>query len=156
MGARTRSPSPRAWRPDAFPGDEALFHCAKPSGVPRGPSKLHSISDYLHPHLALGLPAPRLADLRALCAGQDKKGESTLLSRSGWEKGPRCSGAGNLGVLLESDWCVEDILCNPVMFLCALVCGGARWAAVHGVAKSRTRLSDFTFTLVSLAFCRGP
>ena len=23
--------------------------------------------------------------------------------------------------------------------------GGARWAAVHGVAKSRTRLSDFTF-----------
>ena len=24
--------------------------------------------------------------------------------------------------------------------------GGARWAAVHGVAKSRTRLSDFTFT----------
>ena len=25
--------------------------------------------------------------------------------------------------------------------------GGAGWAAVHGVAKSRTRLSDFTFTL---------
>ena len=24
--------------------------------------------------------------------------------------------------------------------------GGARWAAVHGVAKSRTQLSDFTFT----------
>ena len=24
--------------------------------------------------------------------------------------------------------------------------GGARWAAVHGVAKSWTRLSDFTFT----------
>ena len=24
--------------------------------------------------------------------------------------------------------------------------GGARWAAVHGVAKSRTRLSDFPFT----------
>ena len=24
--------------------------------------------------------------------------------------------------------------------------GGARWAAVRGVAKSRTRLSDFTFT----------
>ena len=23
---------------------------------------------------------------------------------------------------------------------------GARWAAVHGVAKSQTRLSDFTFT----------
>ena len=25
--------------------------------------------------------------------------------------------------------------------------GGAWYAAVHGVAKSRTRLSDFTFTL---------
>ena len=25
--------------------------------------------------------------------------------------------------------------------------GGALWAAVHGVVKSRTRLSDFTFTL---------
>ena len=24
--------------------------------------------------------------------------------------------------------------------------GGTLWAAVHGVAKSRTRLSDFTFT----------
>ena len=24
--------------------------------------------------------------------------------------------------------------------------GGAGWAVVHGVAKSRTRLSDFTFT----------
>ena len=24
--------------------------------------------------------------------------------------------------------------------------GGAWWAAVHGVAQSRTRLSDFTFT----------
>ena len=24
--------------------------------------------------------------------------------------------------------------------------GGARWAAVHGVVKSRTQLSDFTFT----------
>ena len=25
--------------------------------------------------------------------------------------------------------------------------GGAWWAAIHGVRKSRTRLSDFTFTL---------
>ena len=27
-----------------------------------------------------------------------------------------------------------------------LMDGGAWWAAVHGVAESRTRLSDFTFT----------
>ena len=26
--------------------------------------------------------------------------------------------------------------------------GGARWAAVHGVTKSQTRLSDFTFTFM--------
>ena len=25
--------------------------------------------------------------------------------------------------------------------------GEAKWAAVHGIAKSQTRLSDFTFTL---------
>ena len=29
--------------------------------------------------------------------------------------------------------------------------GGAWWAAVHGIAKSRTRLSDFTFTFHSRA-----
>ena len=29
--------------------------------------------------------------------------------------------------------------------------GGAWWAAVHGVAGSRTRLSDFTFTFHFLA-----
>jgi len=28
--------------------------------------------------------------------------------------------------------------------------GGAGWAAVHGVAKSQTRLSDFTFTFHAL------
>ena len=42
-------------------------------------------------------------------------------------------GEGN-GTPLQSS-CLE----NPVD-------GGAWWAAVHGVAKSRTRLSDFTFT----------
>ena len=29
--------------------------------------------------------------------------------------------------------------------------GGAWWAAVHGVAKSRARLSNFTFTFYFLA-----
>ena len=42
-------------------------------------------------------------------------------------------GEGN-GTPLQSS-CLE----NPMD-------GGAWWAAVHGVAKSRTRLSDFTFT----------
>ena len=37
---------------------------------------------------------------------------------------------------------------NPVQYSCLEnpMDGGAWWATVHGVAKSRTRLSDFTFT----------
>ena len=33
--------------------------------------------------------------------------------------------------------------------------GGTWWATVHGVAKSRTRLSEFTFTLVDRGFFPG-
>ena len=37
---------------------------------------------------------------------------------------------------------------NPLQYSCLEnpMEGGAWWATVHGVAKSRTRLSDFTFT----------
>ena len=37
---------------------------------------------------------------------------------------------------------------NPLQYSCLEnpMDGGAWWAAVHGVVKSRTRLSDFTFT----------
>ena len=39
---------------------------------------------------------------------------------------------------------------NPLQYSCQekenSMEGGAWWATVHGVAKSRTRLSDFTFT----------
>ena len=37
---------------------------------------------------------------------------------------------------------------TPLQYFCLenSMDGGAWWAAVHGVAKSRTRLSDFTFT----------
>ena len=39
---------------------------------------------------------------------------------------------------------------TPLQYFCLEnpVDGGAWWAAVHGVAKSRTRLSDFTFTFL--------
>ena len=33
--------------------------------------------------------------------------------------------------------------------------GGAWWAAVHGVAKSQTRLSDFTFFISIVPFKEG-
>ena len=51
----------------------------------------------------------------------------------------RCSN----GIPLQSS-CLE----NPMD-------GGAWWAAVHGVAKSRTRLSDFTFTFHFSLSCIG-
>ena len=37
---------------------------------------------------------------------------------------------------------------NPLQYSCLEnpMDGGASWAAVHGVTKSRTRLRDFTFT----------
>ena len=37
---------------------------------------------------------------------------------------------------------------TPIQYSCLEnpMDGGAWWAAVHGVAKSRTQLSDFTFT----------
>ena len=37
---------------------------------------------------------------------------------------------------------------NPLQYSCLEnpTDGGAWWATVHGVTKSRTRLSDFTFT----------
>ena len=42
---------------------------------------------------------------------------------------------------------------TPLQYSCLenLMDGGAWWATVHGVAMSRTRLSDFTFTF-TLAF----
>ena len=42
----------------------------------------------------------------------------------------------------------EKAMASPLQYSCVEnpMDGGAWWAAVHGVAKSRTRLSDFTFT----------
>ena len=51
----------------------------------------------------------------------------------------RSPGEGNGNALQYS--CLE----NPMD-------GGAWWATVHGVAKSRTRLSDFTFTFTFMTF----
>ena len=57
----------------------------------------------------------------------------TLLHTFGNKMPSDLSGEGN-GTPLQYS-CLE----NPMD-------GGAWWAAVHGVAKSQTRLSDFTFT----------
>ena len=43
---------------------------------------------------------------------------------------------------------LEKAMAPPLQYSCLEnpMDGGAWWAAVHGVAKSGTRLSDFTFT----------
>ena len=58
---------------------------------------------------------------------------SWLFASGGQSIGASASGEGNGNPLQYS--CLE----NPMD-------GGAWWAAVHGVAKSRARLSNFTFT----------
>ena len=60
--------------------------------------------------------------------------------------------AGDLGSFPGSGRSSGEGNCNPLQYLCPEnpMDGGARWATVHGVTKSRTRLSDFTFPLCKL------
>ena len=55
-----------------------------------------------------------------------------------------------MGFPLQKFLCIPNIEGNgtPLQYSCLEnpMDGGAWWAAVHGVAKSRTQLSDFTFT----------
>ena len=62
------------------------------------------------------------------CAKEGDAGDTSLIPVSG-----RSPGEGDDNPLQYS--CLE----NPTD-------GGAWWATVHGVAKSETQLSDFTFT----------
>ena len=68
-------------------------------------------------------------DQKAFLSGQCKQIEKILE----WERLEISSGEGNGTPLQHS--CLE----SPMD-------GGAWWAAVHGVAESRTQLSNFTFT----------
>ena len=88
---------------------------------------------------------------------------STLAWRIPWMEEPgRLESTGSLRV--GHDWatslslsCIGEGNSNPLQYSCLEnhMDGGAWWATVHGVAKSRTRLSDFTFTtlLVILSCC---
>ena len=51
---------------------------------------------------------------------------------------------------------LRNLRASPLQYSCLEnpMDGGAWWAAVHGVTKSRTRLSDFTFTLGFPCSCR--
>ena len=56
--------------------------------------------------------------------------------------------AGDLGSIPGSGRFPAEGNDNPLQYSCLEnpMDGGAWWATVHVVAKSRTRLSDFTFT----------
>ena len=56
---------------------------------------------------------------------------------------------GNLGSILGSRRSPGEGNSNPLQYSCLEnpMDGGAWWATVHGVTKSRTRLSDFTLTI---------
>ena len=58
-----------------------------------------------------------------------------------------CHFAQRVACLLPCSFLIGEGNGTPLQYSCLenLVDGGAWWAAVHGVAKSRTRLSNFTF-----------
>ena len=65
--------------------------------------------------------------------------------------------AGDLGSILGSGRSPGEGNGTPLQYSCLEnpVEGGAWWATVHGVAKSRTRLSDFTFIFKARAGWSG-
>ena len=73
-----------------------------------------------------------------------------LLFLSYFITSPTCNcNAGDLGSISGSGRSPGEGNGNPLQYSCLEnpVDGRAWWATVHGVAKSQTRLSDFTFTL---------
>ena len=66
-------------------------------------------------------------------------------------KAPACN-AGDLGSIPGSGRFPGEGNSNLLQYSCLEnpMGGGAWWATVHGVAESRTRLSDFTFTFITL------
>ena len=60
-------------------------------------------------------------------------------------KASACNGE-DMGLIPGSGRCPGEGNGNPLQYSCLEnpMDGGAWWATVHGVAKSRTRLSDFT------------
>ena len=58
--------------------------------------------------------------------------------------------AGDLGLIPGLGRSPEEVNDNPLQYYCLEnpMEGGAWWATVHGVAKSQTRLSEFTLLKV--------
>ena len=82
------------------------------------------------------------------------KGHCELIQRMDFPGGSNgkvsAYNAGGLGSILGSGRSPGEENGNPLQYSCLEnpMDGGPWWATVHGVAKSQTRLSDFTFTLI--------
>ena len=66
-----------------------------------------------------------------------------------WKVKASACNAGDLGSIPGSGRSPGEGNGNPLQYCCLEnpMDGGAWWATVHGIPKSRTRLSDFTFAL---------
>ena len=75
-----------------------------------------------------------------------------LTSPGGSDSKASVYNAGDLGLIPGSERSPGEGNGNPLQYYCPEnpIDRGAWWATVHGVAKSRTRLSDFTFTFTTL------
>ena len=75
----------------------------------------------------------------------------TQLFLGGSEVKASACNVGDLGSIPGSGRSPGEGNGNPLQYSCLEnpMDGGAWWATVHGVAKSRTQLSDFTFTSLS-------
>ena len=88
------------------------------------------------------LPGPTSIHARIL------KNQTLPLLSDSEVKASACN-AGDLGSIPGSGRSPGEGIGNPLQYSCLEnpMDGGAWWAIVHGVAKSRTRLSDFTFLI---------
>ena len=110
---------------------------------------LHSLCKKLHLSLALA------ANAHIPLGNQHfQKADSLLTSAEGlttcaWLVGRPGKSAGELTYESSPQAMIGEGSGTPLQYSCLEnpMDGGAWWAAVHGVAKSRARLSDFTFTL---------
>ena len=87
-------------------------------------------------------------NLDALACAMDDVGDSLVAQTAS-----ACN-AEDLGLIPGSGRSPGEGNGNPLQYSCLenSLDGGAWWAAVHGVAKSRSRLSDFTYLWMMLIF----
>ena len=76
-----------------------------------------------------------------------------LLFYPGFPGGSEVKASGDLGSILGLGRSPGEGNDNPLQYSCLEnpMNGGAWWATVHGVAKSQTRLSNFTHSLTFLS-----